>query len=77
MNFAPTHWGLSWLAGSLSILSPCVFPLLPLVLGGLTPGNRLGPLAMDLAVMSGADKWLEARILPFLPPRWLQLMALF
>lgn len=46
MNLSLTHWGLSWLAGSLSILSPCVFPLLPLVLGGLTPGNRLGPLAM-------------------------------
>lgn len=50
MNFAPTHWGLSGLAGSLSILSPCVFPLLPLVLGGLTPGNRLGPLAMGLGM---------------------------
>lgn len=46
MDVALAHGGLSWLAGSLSTLSPCVFPLLPLVLGGLTPGNRLGPLAM-------------------------------
>lgn len=46
MNSAWAHAGLSWFAGSLSVLSPCVFPLLPLVLGGLTPGKRLGPLAM-------------------------------
>lgn len=46
MDMVLTHWGLSWLAGSLSVLSPCVFPLLPLVLAGLTPGHRLGPVAM-------------------------------
>lgn len=46
MDMAVSHWGLSWLSGNLSVLSPCVFPLLPLVLGGLAPGNRLAPLAM-------------------------------
>ena len=46
MDLAVSHWGLSWLSGSLSVLSPCVFPLLPLVLGGLAPGSRLAPLAM-------------------------------
>lgn len=51
MSVALAHWGLSWLAGNLSILSPCVFPLLPLVLGGLTPGNRLGPLAMGAGMV--------------------------
>lgn len=29
-----THLGLSLLAGSLTTLSPCVFPILPLVIGG-------------------------------------------
>lgn len=38
--------GLSLVAGSLTTLSPCVFPILPLVLGGAIQGNRLAPLAM-------------------------------
>jgi len=38
--------GLSLAAGGLTTLSPCVFPLLPLVLGGSVRGNRLAPLAM-------------------------------
>ena len=41
---------LSLLAGSLTTLSPCVFPLLPLVLGGAVQGNRLAPLAMRLGM---------------------------
>lgn len=42
--------GLSLLAGSLTTLSPCVFPLLPLVLGGAIQGNRLAPLAMGVGM---------------------------
>jgi cytochrome c biogenesis protein CcdA len=38
--------GLSVLAGGLTTLSPCVFPLLPLVLGGTMQANRAAPLAM-------------------------------
>ncbi len=38
--------GLSLLAGSLTTLSPCVFPVLPLVVGGAMQANRLAPLAM-------------------------------
>lgn len=38
--------GLSLAAGSLTTLSPCVFPLLPLVVGGALQGNRFAPLAM-------------------------------
>lgn len=38
--------GLSLAAGSLTTLSPCVFPLLPLVLGGVLQGSRLAPVAM-------------------------------
>lgn len=42
--------GLSLAAGSLTTLSPCVFPLLPLVLGGALQRNRLAPLAMGLGM---------------------------
>ena len=38
--------GLSLVAGSLTTLSPCVFPVLPLVVGGAMQANRLAPLAM-------------------------------
>ncbi|NCP81340.1 MAG: cytochrome c biogenesis protein CcdA [Rhodoferax sp.] len=41
---------LSLLAGSLTTLSPCVFPLLPLVLGGALQGNRFAPLAMGVGM---------------------------
>lgn len=44
--------GLAFLAGLLSVLSPCVLPLLPLVLGAAASEHRLGPaaLASGLAV---------------------------
>jgi cytochrome c biogenesis protein CcdA len=44
--------GLSLAAGGLTTISPCVFPLLPLVLGGAMQRNRLAPLAMGLGMMA-------------------------
>ena len=44
--------GLSLAAGSLTTLSPCVFPLLPLVLGGALQGNRLAPVAMGAGMIA-------------------------
>ena len=38
--------GFSLAAGSLTTLSPCVFPILPLVIGGAVQANPLAPLAM-------------------------------
>jgi cytochrome c-type biogenesis protein len=38
--------GLAALAGSLSILSPCVLPLVPIVLGAAAAQHRLGPAAL-------------------------------
>jgi cytochrome c-type biogenesis protein len=38
--------GLAFLAGVLTVLSPCVLPLLPIVLGAATSQHRLGPLAL-------------------------------
>jgi cytochrome c-type biogenesis protein len=42
--------GLSLAAGSLTTLSPCVFPLLPLVLGSALQGSRFAPLAMGVGM---------------------------
>lgn len=41
-----TQIGLAFLAGLLSTLSPCVLPLLPIVLGAAVSEHRLGPLAL-------------------------------
>ena len=50
MDIPLTHLGLSLLAGSLTTLSPCVFPILPLVVGGAVQGNRLAPVAMGVGM---------------------------
>jgi cytochrome c-type biogenesis protein len=42
--------GLAYLAGVLSTLSPCVLPLLPLVIGAAASAHRLGPLALGLGL---------------------------
>lgn len=50
-----TPWselGLSVAAGSLTTLSPCVFPLLPLVVGGALQGHRAAPVAMGIGMAS-------------------------
>lgn len=44
------HLFLALAAGGLTTLSPCVFPLLPLVVGGSLQGHRAGPLAMGLGM---------------------------
>jgi cytochrome c biogenesis protein CcdA len=44
--------GLAYLAGALSTLSPCVLPLIPLVIGAATAAQRLGPLALGLGLAS-------------------------
>ena len=42
--------GLALLAGILSTLSPCVLPLLPIVLGAALTEHRFGPLALAAGV---------------------------
>jgi cytochrome c biogenesis protein CcdA len=42
--------GLAYLAGVLSTLSPCVLPLLPLVIGSAASAHRLAPLALGLGL---------------------------
>ena len=50
MDLAISHLGLSVLAGSLTTLSPCVFPILPMVLAGAAQSNRYAPLAMGVGM---------------------------
>jgi cytochrome c-type biogenesis protein len=52
MNLGVSELGLSLAAGSLTTLSPCVFPLLPLVVGGGVQSNRLAPLAMGAGMVA-------------------------
>jgi cytochrome c biogenesis protein CcdA len=42
--------GLALLAGLLSVLSPCVLPLLPIVLGAAASERRGGPFALAAGV---------------------------
>ncbi len=46
MDFGPASYGLSFIAGNLSTLSPCVLPLLPILLGTAVNTHRLGPYAL-------------------------------
>lgn len=46
MSIGVAELGIALAAGGLSTLSPCVFPVLPLVVGGAIQNNRLGPLIM-------------------------------
>jgi len=46
----PLTLGLAFLAGVLSTLSPCVLPLLPIILGAAASRHRFGPLALGLGL---------------------------
>lgn len=50
MSLSLPQLGLSLAAGSLTTLSPCVFPMLPLVIGGALQGHRFAPAAMGLGM---------------------------
>ena len=50
MSVSLTQAAFSVAAGSLSTISPCVFPMLPVVVGGALQANRLGPAAMGLGM---------------------------
>jgi cytochrome c biogenesis protein CcdA len=51
MEFSLMTYGLSLLAGVLSILSPCVLPLVPILLGSAVLAHRLGPFALAGGLM--------------------------
>jgi cytochrome c biogenesis protein CcdA len=49
-DFTFASYGFGFLAGILSILSPCVLPLLPIVLGSALAAHRLGAIALSLGL---------------------------
>lgn len=46
MEFGLGTYGIGFAAGSLSILSPCVLPLVPILVGTAASAHRRGPLAL-------------------------------
>lgn len=46
MDFGPGTFLLAYLAGALSTLSPCVLPLLPILIATAVAQHRFGPLAL-------------------------------
>jgi len=45
--------GAAFLAGVLTILSPCILPILPIVLGGASSEHRWGPAALAIGLATG------------------------
>jgi cytochrome c biogenesis protein CcdA len=52
MNFGPATYGLGLMAGALSTLSPCVLPLVPVLIGSAVNAHRRGPLALGAGLAS-------------------------
>jgi cytochrome c-type biogenesis protein len=50
VDFGPATFGLGFLAGLLSTLSPCVLPLIPILLATAVGAHRLGPYALALGL---------------------------
>lgn len=46
MDISTSSYGLSFLAGMLSTLSPCVLPLVPILMGSAASTHRFGPFAL-------------------------------
>ena len=51
MDFSLGTYGLGYLAGLLSTLSPCVLPLLPILIATAAAAHVLGPFALALGLM--------------------------
>ncbi len=47
-----TPWILSFFAGNISVLSPCVFPAIPFLVGSAFQEHRLGPVAVSLGLVT-------------------------
>lgn len=51
MDFSAGTYGLGYLAGLLSTLSPCVLPLVPILIGTAAAAHVFGPYALALGLM--------------------------
>jgi cytochrome c-type biogenesis protein len=50
MNFGPATYGLGLTAGALSTLSPCVLPLLPVLIASAVTAHRWGAVALGIGL---------------------------
>lgn len=77
--FVPASIGFTYVAGVLTALSPCVLPLLPIVVGGAMQQHRAAPLLMGLGMTTAfaMGGWLLGAIGPALgiDPQWMHQAA--
>lgn len=66
--FVPASIGFTYAAGMLTALSPCVLPLLPIVVGGAVQQHRAAPLMMGLGMTTAfaMGGWLFGAVGPAL-----------
>ena len=67
MAFGPLRYGFGFVAGTLSVLSPCVLPLLPIVAGTAASARPCGVAALGVLLialgaveLAGLERSLEA-----------------
>ncbi|XGV97005.1 MAG: cytochrome c biogenesis CcdA family protein [Leptolyngbya sp. BL-A-14] len=53
MNASSLSIGLAFLGGILTVLSPCVLPILPVLVGRSLQSHKFGPIALVLGLVSG------------------------
>lgn len=78
-TFVPASIGFTYAAGMLTALSPCVLPLLPIVVGGAMEKHRAAPLMMGLGMTTAfaMGGWLLGAVGPLLgiDPAWVHQAA--
>lgn len=80
-TFVPASIGITYAAGILTALSPCVLPLLPMVVGGAMQRHRAAPLLMGLGMTTAfaVAGWMLGALGPALDvdPEWVHQAAAF
>ena len=78
-TFVPASIGISYAAGILTALSPCVLPLLPMVVGGAMQRHRAAPLLMGIGMTTAfaVAGWILGALGPALDldPEWVHQAA--
>lgn len=80
-TFVPASVGISFAAGLLTALSPCIVPLLPIVVGGAMQRHRAAPLLMGIGMTTAfaVAGWVLGALGPALDidPEWVHRAAAF